>query len=239
MDEHNSRTIEQKEREILKEEKEILKEVRREEQELRGLNRRVMILAALVVFVIGGGIAGLTYWHVAKGQVYIEKSDIEAPRIDLAPQGTGILNELYAQAGDIVGADTAVARVGNELIKAKVGGEVISVENNIGKLVNRGEAVVSMIDPAELRAVGRLEEDKGLADIRVGERATFTVDAFGSKQYQGVVDEISPTSRDSDVVFNISDKREIKEFNVKVRFDLGVYPELKNGMSAKIWVHKN
>jgi hypothetical protein len=66
----------------------------------------------------------------------------------------------------------------------------------------------------------------------------FKVDAFGDKKYYGVVDEISSTSHESDVVFSISDKREKKKFDIKVRFNLAEYPELKNGMSAKLWVYK-
>jgi hypothetical protein len=42
----------------------------------------------------------------------------------------------------------------------------------------------------------------------------------------------------SDIVFSISDKREEKEFEVKATFDADAYPELKNGMSAKMWVYK-
>jgi multidrug resistance efflux pump len=131
-----------------------------------------------------------------------------------------------------------VALVDNELIKTKVGGTVVAVNNNVGKIFNKGEAIVSMINPQELRVVGSIEEDKGLKDIRVGQRAVFTVDAFGSKQYYGTVDEISPTSRSSDVVFNISDARALNEFDIKVRFNVDQYPELKNGMSAKLWIYK-
>jgi multidrug resistance efflux pump len=84
--------------------------------------------------------------------------------------------------------------------------------------------------------VGTIDENKGLSDIHVGQMASFTVDAFGSKQYSGVVDEISPTSNQTDVVFNISDQRETQQFNVKVRFYQQKYPELKNGMSAKLTI---
>ena len=162
-----------------------------------------------------------------------------APQIDLAPTVAGVLQDVYVHEGDEVTANAAVALVGKQLVKAKVSGLIITVHNDIGKIFNPGEAVVSMIQPDELRVVGQIDEDKGLSNIRVGERAVFTVDAFGSKEYQGVVDEVSPTSRSSDVVFNISDQRQINQFNVKVRFDIGAYPELKNGMSARIWVYKN
>ena len=51
----------------------------------------------------------------------------------------------------------------------------------IGKTFNPGQAVVSMIDPAQLRVVGTIDENKGLNEIHVGQLASFTVDAFGSK----------------------------------------------------------
>jgi hypothetical protein len=93
-----------------------------------------------------------------------------------------------------------------------------------------------MIDPRELRVIGQLEEDKGLKDVHVGQQATFTVDAFGSRTFYGIVDSVSPTSRESGIVFNISDKRETKSFDIKIRFDINAYPELKNGMSAKMTI---
>jgi len=68
--------------------------------------------------------------------------------------------------------------------------------------------------------------------------ASFTVDAFGSKKFFGIVDEISPISDQSGIVFNISDKREVKQFDIKVRFDIKAYPQLKEGMSAKIIIYK-
>jgi hypothetical protein len=39
-------------------------------------------------------------------------------------------------------------------------------------------------------------------------------------------------------VFSISDKREEREFEVRAIYDTNAYPELKNGMSAKMWIYK-
>jgi len=66
---------------------------------------------------------------------------------------------------------------------------------------------------------------------------TFTVDAFGSQQFSGVVDEIAPTSNQSAVVFNISDSRQTQQFDIKVRFDTSEYPDLRNGMSARMTIY--
>jgi len=146
--------------------------------------------------------------------------------------------EVMVKPGDQVLENDVVARVGNELLKAKADGLITDVQDDIGKTFGPGEAVVSMVEPNELRVVAHLDEDKGLKDVRVGQLVNFTIVAFGSKNYFGTVDEISETSRQSSVVFNISDKREVKQFDVKIRFDINTYPELKNGMSAKVWIHK-
>ena len=226
------------ERELLKKEEAILTEIKNEEKQIVRIEKNILMLIALGVFAIGAVIAGFALLQVNNSRVYIEKSEVVAPTIDLAAQNSGVLQQVFVQEGDSVVANESVARVGDELIKTQTAGIIIAVKKDIGKLFNKGESVVTMIQPSELRVVGRLAEDKGLSDVRVGQRAIFTVDAFGSKQYEGIVDEISPTSRAGDVVFSISDKRETKEFNVKVRYDTAAYPELKNGMSAQIWVYK-
>ena len=94
-----------------------------------------------------------------------------------------------------------------------------------------------MVDPQEFRIVGSIKENEGLSDIHVGDPVSFTVDAFGSKKYAGVVETISPTSKESGVAFSISDKREVKEFEVKVKYDVAAHPEFKNGMSARMKIY--
>jgi multidrug resistance efflux pump len=199
--------------------------------------REIMIIL-LVVFVIVAGTVGLIYLDVVSKRIYVEKSEIDAPQVSLSSKNGGILEKLYVQIGDQIQANAVVARVGNELVKSKDAGLVISRQNQIGTYFNSGQEIVTMIKPEDLRVVGRLQEDKGLNEILVGQRVIFEVDAFGTKQYEGVIDEVSPTSRASDVVFNISDQRQENDFDVKARFNMGEYPELKNGMSAKMWIYK-
>ncbi len=187
---------------------------------------------ALALIIVGG----LVYWQMASTRVSIDTSLITAPIINLSPTAPGQLQAIYVNEGDMVAANTPVAEVGSEIIKTTVAGEIVTVQNAVGTTFNPGQAVVSMIDPTQLRVVGTIDEDKGLSKIHVGQLASFTADAFGSKQYQGVVDEVDPSANQQDVVFNISDSREEQQFDVKVRFDTGQYPELKNGMSAKLTI---
>jgi multidrug resistance efflux pump len=167
-------------------------------------------------------------------------SSIQAPLISLSPTNSDILQEVYVKDGDTVSVNEPIARVGDQIVKAKVAGLIVSVKQNIGQLENAlgDQAVVAtMIDPTQLRVVGLIDEDKGLTSISIGDVAKFTVDAFGSKKYYGVVDEISQIS-ESSATNNIFNQRPTNKFNIYVRFNPAQYPELKSGMSARIWVYK-
>lgn len=216
-----------------------MNETQNTETQRAPLDRRVLAIAAFLVVVVGGGIAALAYLTVSSRMVYIEKARIEAPVVNLAPIAQGTLRALNVSAGQVVPPQAVVAQVGVELIKSTQGGLVLATHGDVGKLVNPGETVVEMIDPAQLRVVGQLQEDKGLADVHVGQVAKFTVDAFGSETFTGVVEEISPTASTGDVVFSISDKRQERDFNVKIKYDTTALVQFKQGMSAKIWVYKD
>jgi multidrug resistance efflux pump len=197
-----------------------------------------LLVLAILGFATAIIVAGM-YILLAKNQIYVEDSQIVAPMIDLSSQNGGKLEKMYVNPGDNVTENQIVAQVGQELVKTKDSGIIITTEDDMGKIFQPGEAVVTMIKPDDLRVVAQIEEDKGLSEVTVGQRAFFTVDAFGSKKFDGIVDEVSPTSRQSDVVFNISSQRQEQEFNIKIRFDVNKYPELKNGMSAKSWIYKD
>ena len=202
-------------------------------------NTRNKIIAVIsVVVIILGGIGGLLYWNIVSSRVYVENSMISAPVTTLSPTVGGTLQEVFVNVGDSVQTSAPIARVGNELIKAKSGGQILSINTNIGASFAPGQAVATIVDPTDLRVVGQVQEDKGLKYIKIGQEAVFTVDAFGSKEYSGIVDQINPTSDAGDIVFNISNTRQENNFDVKIRFDVNRYPELRNGMSAKLWIYK-
>lgn len=201
--------------------------------------RRSVAFAILGVIIVAGAVGGGIYWYVSSQTVYIDQSVIQAPVINLSPTNSGPLQAVFVNVGDIVTANQPIARVGDEIIESKTSGEIVSVDKNIGESENplSGQAVVAtMIDPTQLRVVGHLDENKGLSNVAVGDVAKFTVDTFGSKVYYGVVDEVGQTSQVS-VTSNIFNQRPVNEFNVYVRFDPAKYPELKDGMSARIWVY--
>jgi multidrug resistance efflux pump len=124
------------------------------------------------------------------------------------------------------------------MIMTQVPGVAVIVQKDVGTIYPAGSPVVTMIQPKELRIIARIQEDKGLQYVHVGQDAQFTVDAFGGETFKGTVESVSETSREGDVVFNISDQRQEQEYNVKIQYDTEAYPELQNGMSAKVWIVK-
>jgi multidrug resistance efflux pump len=208
------------------------------EKEKPAKSRIPLMVAAALVLVLGGGVGAAAFLGVSNQRVYVENSTVQSQSIPLSATSAGTLEEVYVAVGDTIQPNTVVAKVGTQLVTSTVGGLVISANSNIGSAIAANTPVVTMIDPSQLRVDGALAEDKGLADVAVGDRAMFTVDAFPGKKFTGVVSEVSPTSVNSDVVFSVSDQRQEQKFDVKVAYDLSQYPELKNGMSAKIWVYK-
>lgn len=206
-------------------------------EQIKKSRRHVSTLEVFGVLVVLVAIGGGIYWYVSSKIVYIDQSVIQAPIINLSPENSGPLQAVFVNVGDIVTANQPIARVGNTIVESKTDGEIVSVDQNIGELENTGQSTVAtMIDPTQLRVVGHLDENQGLKNVKVGDVAKFTVDTFGSKEYDGVVDEVGQTSQIS-ATSNIFNQRPVNEFNVYVRFDPARYSELKDGMSARIWVY--
>lgn len=188
------------------------------------------------IFIILVLLMSFIFWRMNRGQLKTDNANIEIPIINLSSSSAGILENIEVNVGDKVLPNTKVAQVGNESVLSKVGGTIVSVNHQEGQFFSPGQTVVSMINPSEARVLVKIDENKGFSEIKSGQKVLFTVDAFGSKKFYGIVDEVSEISDESGVVFNISDKREVKKFTVKIKFDVSAYAELKDGMSAKVTI---
>jgi multidrug resistance efflux pump len=200
-------------------------------------NRKQVLIGLGIAAVVVAVIATVYLIHEQK-YVYTDNAQISAPLINLTTLSPGELKAVYVNQGDWLYPNEIVARVGDDMIRTQVAGVAVTVKQDLGANYTAGEPVVTMIEPSQLKVVAQVQEDKGLKDIYTGQEVQFTVDAFGSKVYEGTVEDVSDTSHATDVVFNISDKRQEQNFDVKIKFDTDAYPELTNGMSAKVWIVK-
>ena len=201
--------------------------------------RTPWVQSVIAIALIFGILGVFLYWLSVKDTIFIENSYLDAPVANISPTIPGMLNALYVKEGDKVAPNSQIAIVGSEILYAKDGGIISSAPEILGSYYSPGQTVISVVDNSQMKVIGSIDETKGLKNIINGERATFTVDAYPGKTYEGIVDEVSPVSEDTGVVFSISDNRPVKKFDIKINFDDRKYPELKSGMSAKITVYTN
>lgn len=191
-----------------------------------------LVILPILLLLIGG-----YYWYSTSQRIYTDKAEIVAPLIVLSPNVPNVLQKVLVKNGEHVLVEQPVARLANgDFVRAKTDGVVVGINNKVGELFTPGMPIVTMIDPNELRLVVHVAEDKGFSSIQVGQKVVFEVDAFDSQTFDGVIEEIAQSSDQSSVVFSISDKRVEKEYSIKIKYNN--YPQLLNGMSAKVWIYR-
>lgn len=193
---------------------------------------RIIVCIILVILICGG----YFYYEKTNGRVKIDNSVMQAPIISVSPTAPGILSELDAVEGHFVKTGDVLAVVGSETIRAQSDGLVVASNNQVGGTVSPAIPLIQMIKPQDLRVVGTIDENKGLDQLKIGQVITFTVDAYPEKTFWGYVDEIGPTAKQTQVAFSISSERPTQQYQVYARFDAVSYPQIKNGMSAKMTV---
>ena len=199
-------------------------------------NKKILLtvggILAVVLLVVAYILFRNTY-----GKVKIDNSTIQAPTITISPSTSGKVQEIDVKEGQTVEAGDTLVVVGSETLRADTDGLIISATDLTGSTVNAGTQLIQMIRPVNLRVAGSIDEDKGLNDIRVGQVVSFSVDALPGKTFWGYVDEVSPSAATSTFSFSTSSERTTQHFTIYAKFDSTTYPEIKNGMSAKMVVY--
>ena len=181
-------------------------------------------------------VAGVFYYFLTEGRLKIDNSVISAPIASISPNSAGKLMELDVYEGQMIKKGDTLAIVGTDTLRAATDGLVILANNQIGGNVSPQTQLIQIIDPSNMRVTGTVDENKGLNELKVGQIASFTVDALPGEQFWGYVDEISPSAKQTALSFSISSERPTQQFQVYVKYDGLKYPEIKNGMSAKLTV---
>lgn len=190
-----------------------------------------------IILVVVLLISSYIIYEKIANRVFIDDSLIQAPIITISPATAGKVQEIDVSEGQSVQKGDQLAVVGSDTIRSDTDGIIVSASDITGSTVSPQTQLIQMINPVDMRVAGTIDENKGLDNIRVGQVASFTVDAFPGKTYWGYVDEISPTAKTAQISFSISSERPTQQFLVYVRFDSTKYPEIKNGMSAKMTVY--
>lgn len=194
---------------------------------------RRMAIAVVVLIILAGAVL---YYLKTVNRVFIDDSLIQTPIVSVTASVPGALNEIDVTENQTVKKGDALATVGTQVLRAPSDGIIVSANKQIGSQISAANNAVQMVNPEDFRVEGTLDENKGLKDIRAGQVASFTVDAFPGQTFWGYVDSVSPTAKQTQLSFSISSDRPTQQFTVSVKYDVNHYPQIKNGMSAKLVV---
>lgn len=194
--------------------------------------QRILLVVGLLVIVVGG----FLYFEKSHGRISIEDSQVLAPVISISSSTGGKLVEMPVYDGEKVARGDVLATLDNETVHADTDGLVIMADTQTGSLVSSQTPLVQLVRTQDMRVVGTLDENKGLKDIKVGQVVSFTVDALPGQTFWGYIDEVAPTAKTTQIAFSISSERPTQQFQVYARFNADAYPQIKNGMSAKMVV---
>lgn len=194
---------------------------------------KVLLTSFVIILVL----AGFFFFQTKENKILVEDSLISAPLITIVPSTAGKLEELNVYENEIIKKGDPLMTVSGQTTYADADGLVVMANNLVGGVVNPQTSIIQVINPADIRVAGTLDENKGLKDVRVGQVVSFSVDAYPGKTFWGYVDEVSPSAKQTQASFSISSERPTQQFVIYARFDTSAHPEIKNGMSAKMTVY--
>lgn len=195
----------------------------------------IILMFEVFVLIIISGI--FIYMRTFQGRLFIDKSQIQAPVITVSPSTSGKVQEIDVKEGQTVSSGDTLAVVGSETLRSQTDGLITSASDLTGSTVNQATPLIQMIRPTNMRVTGTIDENKGLNEVKVGQVVSFTVDALPGKTFWGYIDEISPAANTPVFSFSSSTERPTQQFTVYARFNTALYPNIKNGMSAKMVVY--
>lgn len=192
---------------------------------------------SFMIFLVIIAVVSIAFYLNAKsGKITIENSIISAQLINIAPSSPGKMDEMNVYENEIVKKGDPLMTVGGQTTYADADGLIVMANNQVGGMVSAQSPSIQMINPSDIRVAGTIDENKGLNEVKVGQVVSFTVDAYPGKKYWGYVDEVSPSAKQTQTAFSISSERPTQQFVIYARFDTTSFPEIKNGMSAKMTV---
>ncbi len=155
----------------------------------RKISKPMLIMTAIVVLIIGLGIAG---YFIYEGNFYYQTDNakVDAMISQLTAKASGKLERLYVIQGEVVTAGQVLARVENgALIKSPLDGTVINVNAAEGDYVTPSDVVVVVAKTSDVYITANVEETN-ILQIHPGQSVTVSLDAYG-QNFDGYVAEVS------------------------------------------------
>jgi multidrug resistance efflux pump len=163
----------------------------------RRRSRRVAVLAVVVLALIAAGAFSASYVLDARHYVSTDNAQIDGSRIEVKAPSSGTLIDWRATQGAALQGGQVIGRIRvdggfvqpQQTIKAPADGTVAVDDGVEGAYVTAGTQLAIAYDFAHVYVTARVDETD-VDDVRAGQRAEFTVDAFPGTGFTGTVQEI-------------------------------------------------
>ncbi len=154
----------------------------------RKISRPMIITAAIVIVLVGLGIAG---YFVYEGNFYYktDNAKVDAMVYQLAASAPGKLEKMYVYQGEGVTAGQVLARVENgSLIRSPIDGTVIDIRMQEGDYVTPADVVLVVANTSDIYITANVEETN-ILKIHPGQNVSVSLDAYG-RSFDGYVDVV-------------------------------------------------
>jgi multidrug resistance efflux pump len=155
----------------------------------RKINKTMIIVVAIVILLIGSGIAG---YFIYEGNFYYQTDNakVDTTIYQLTANARGKLEKMYVTQSDEVKAGQVLARVENgSFIKSPIDGTVIDINMQEGDYVTATDVVMVVAKTSDIYITANVEETN-ILKIHTGQSVTVSLDAYG-RSFEGYVDEVN------------------------------------------------
>lgn len=164
------------------------------------MKKKVILLTVLVLILLGGGAGGTYYYAIASKYISTEDAKIQGDLRAIYPPGPGKLIEWnYKEGdsfkkGDVLGIVETVPAHGNtpaqtQDIIAPEEGTILQFNGIQDQMVSSSSAIAMSANLDQLYVSANLQETE-IADAKVGNPVTITVDAYPGVVLSGHVERL-------------------------------------------------
>ncbi len=154
----------------------------------RKINKPMIIVAAVVIVLIGIGIAG---YFIYEGYYYYQTDNAKVDTMiyKLTANASGKLVKVYVSQGEQVKAGQTLARVVHgPFIVSPTDGMVVDVKMHEGDYVNATDVVVVVAETSDIYITANVEESD-IFKIHTGQSVSVSLDVYG-RNFDGYVQEV-------------------------------------------------
>ena len=155
----------------------------------RKINKGLLITLAIVIVLIGLGIAG---YFIYEGSFYYQTDNakVDAMIYQLTANASGKLEKMDVNQGDAVKAGQVLARVANgPYIVSPIDGTVTDVKMQRGDYALASDVVVVVAETSDMYITANVEETN-ILKIHTGQSVSVSLDAYG-RSFDGHVENVN------------------------------------------------